>query len=180
MSSNFFLKGDKVFLRAPDGEDLDFFVTIKNDLISQMLLMSAPKPLSKQQVSEWLTNAQKDERRFMFLILEADHPSKAIGYLQLANFQPIHGTVELGVCILPEMRGQGIGREAIKLILKFAYQIYAIRKVGLKVLSQNSNAIALYRKLGFRKVGILREDFWICGKYQDVMIMEKIVKDSCK
>lgn len=47
------------------------------------------------------------------------------------------------------------------------------RKLSLRVLSSNQAAIRLYEKLGFRREGVLREEFCINGAYVDDVVMAK-------
>ncbi|MGQ0517411.1 GNAT family N-acetyltransferase, partial [Bacillus sp. D-CC] len=45
-------------------------------------------------------------------------------------------------------RGKGYGREAIHLILKYAFYELNLHRVGLDVISYNKAAIELYKKMG--------------------------------
>jgi RimJ/RimL family protein N-acetyltransferase len=47
------------------------------------------------------------------------------------------------------------------------------RKLSLRVLGSNLAAIRLYEKLGFRREGVLREEFCINGAYVDDVLMAK-------
>jgi len=47
------------------------------------------------------------------------------------------------------------------------------RKLSLRALSTNHEAIALYERLGFISEGVLREEFFINGSYVDDLLMAK-------
>lgn len=51
-------------------------------------------------------------------------------------------------------------------------------KVVLFMLPFNANACALYRKFGYREVGVFEEQGRLDGKFVDVMEMEKILERS--
>jgi len=68
-------------------------------------------------------------------------------------------------------RGKGYGREAIHLILKYAFYELNLHRVGLDVISYNKVAIELYKKMGFQIEGCMREAVQRDGKYFDRIIM---------
>ncbi len=61
-------------------------------------------------------------------------------------------TPELGIALIPEMRGQGIGTELIKKTMMHAKKL-AIQKISLSVEPENPSR-KLYEKLSFEKIGI--------------------------
>ncbi|PDY78981.1 GNAT family N-acetyltransferase [Bacillus cereus] len=68
-------------------------------------------------------------------------------------------------------RGKGYGREAIQLILKYAFYELNLHRIGLDVISYNKSAIALYKKMGFQMEGCMREAVQRDGKCFDRIIM---------
>ncbi len=50
------------------------------------------------------------------------------------------------------------------------------KKISLAVFSTNKNAIALYKKLGFKQEGRCPRDMIIAGKYVDSILMYKYTK----
>ncbi len=50
------------------------------------------------------------------------------------------------------------------------------KKISLAVFSTNKNAIALYKKLGFKQEGRCLGDMIINGKYVDSILMYKYTK----
>lgn len=58
-------------------------------------------------------------------------------------------TGEFGVSVHPDYQNSGIGKELIRTLLNWAKENDRIEKVFLNVFATNTNAIELYRKLGF-------------------------------
>lgn len=81
-----------------------------------------------------------------FFVKEAE--GKPVGYIGL-SVAADEGYI-YNVAVLPEYRGQGIGRELVLYILN-AFRKLAF--VTLEVRPSNNAAIGLYTKLGFEKVG---------------------------
>lgn len=83
-------------------------------------------------------------RQGQSFIVESD--GNAAGWVVLASLPDGMQLVE--IMILPALRGQGIGSEAIRTILSTA-----TGSVRLSVNRMNPGAIRLYKRLGFRKSG---------------------------
>jgi RimJ/RimL family protein N-acetyltransferase len=77
----------------------------------------------------------------------------------------------LGIGLLPAYRGQGLGRQLMQRAIDTAWQGGRFTRVELTVNSENANAIALYRKLGFEIEGRKRNQVLIDGRYLDLLVM---------
>jgi diamine N-acetyltransferase len=73
--------------------------------------------------------------------------------------------------------GRGIGTEATRLILDYAFHIRNLRCVYLSVLSPNTAAIRAYEKAGFRKIGERRQSGYWLGHPASETIMDAIPAD---
>ena len=76
----------------------------------------------------------------------------------------------LGVALLPEFRGQGLGERLMRQTLDAA-RAFGLHRVELTVRQANSNAIALYRKLGFEIEGLMRDAIKVDGVCENVVLM---------
>lgn len=81
----------------------------------------------------------------------------------------------LGMGIVSDYRGQGIGTRLLEAVLKQAKE-FGLEKVELNVYTSNTNAIGLYKKLGFVEEGLIKKYRKLDGSYFDCMIMAKEVK----
>ena len=77
----------------------------------------------------------------------------------------------------PNYRGKGIGSEASKLILDFAFKRLNLNKVYLQTSERFEGAINMYKKIGFIKDGILRQHYYSNGRYEDKIIFS-ILKEE--
>ena len=76
----------------------------------------------------------------------------------------------LGMGLLADYRGQGIGRRLLVRTLKQAYD-QGLERVELSVLHDNTAALALYKRVGFRVEGRRIRDWKHNGLYQDSILM---------
>ena len=80
-----------------------------------------------------------------------------------------HGGV-LGMGLLPQFRGQGIGTNLIQSTLAAA-RTNGFHRVELTVRENNTGAIKLYKKVGFEIEGLQRDAVCIDGVYENVISM---------
>lgn len=70
-----------------------------------------------------------------------------------------------------EYIGKGIGTEAARLVLHFAFSQLKLHRVSLRVLAMNERAIRSYQKCGFQIEGRERETAFLDGIWHDDLIM---------
>lgn len=75
--------------------------------------------------------------------------------------------------------GKGYASDAMRILLKFAFEELNLHRVRLHngVYEFNSRAIKLYEKCGFTKEGIRRKEFYHRGKWWDVIDMAILDED---
>lgn len=80
------------------------------------------------------------------------------------------------VYLKKKWRGMGIGKILVKGLLDWGKNNPVNKKISLAVFSTNKNAIALYKKLGFKQEGRCPADMIINGKNVDSIFMYKYTK----
>ena len=86
-----------------------------------------------------------------WFVIEA--AGKRVGAIALYNFSPDRKEAEWGrFVIAPEHRGQGWGRQALRLLVDHARAL-GVRRLRCEVLAGNPRAEGLYRSLGFADDG---------------------------
>ena len=80
----------------------------------------------------------------------------------------------LGMGLLPEFRGQGVGSQLISAVLDHA-KSFGLEKVELNVYTSNISAIALYKKFGFEQEGLIKKYRKVDGQYFDCLAMAKFL-----
>ena len=78
---------------------------------------------------------------------------------------------QVGTFLLPEWRGQGVGRKLWRATEAFARQA-GYRKLVIQVRASNRAAQAFYQSLGFQQCGRLTRQVIIDGVEDDEVLME--------
>lgn len=104
-----------------------------------------------------------------FVALSED---KIIGWCDITSLdRPVFGHVgSLGIGVLADYRGQGVGKALIQAALQQA-RIKGLTRIELTVFENNKPAIALYKKLGFVTEGIHKNKSRIDGQYANHVFM---------
>jgi len=166
------LKGEKVILRAIEREDLPRLCQFNNDVEVELAGIGdppLPQALARLQ-AEFDQQVSKGGRDAPWFAIEAD--GKLIGPCALHRFDEIARTCELGIGIGDKVYwGRGYGRDAIRLLLHWAFRYRNVLKVWLTTMATNERALRAYRACGFVEEGRLREHAWSDGKYVDLVYM---------
>ena len=173
------LKGNLCFLRALEPRDLEFLYKIENDT-SVWEISGTTAPYSKHILKQYLNNAHKDiyEAKQLRLVI-CDYDDRAIGLIDLFDFDPKNHRAGLGVIILAEGdRNKGVGTEAISLVTDYAFSILELHQVYANVMAGNKASIHLFTKLGFARVGTKRHWIYSNGEFKDEILFQKL-SDQC-
>ena len=83
--------------------------------------------------------------------------------------------VELGMAILSQFRGIGVGNAMMDYMVDWARK-KGYDKISLSVFSSNKPAINLYKKFGFEIEGVKKKEFMVEGRYVDEVCMGKFLR----
>ncbi len=124
----------------------------------------------------WLARAQSAERRADNMTLYAQLAGELVG-MAGANWSHRekirHVAHVYGVYVRSAQRGKGIGGALMQSLLDELARLPQIEKVSLQVNSESQAALALYRKLGFVKVGTAARELQVGGRYYDLQYLEQ-------
>jgi len=169
------LKGEQIYLRALEMEDLDFLYQLENET-SIWELSGTITPYSKHVLKKYLENSQRDIYDVKQLRLAIClHSKKVIGLIDLFDFDPKNKRAGVGIVILKAHdRNKGVGTEALSLLSNYAFSTLELRQLFANVAKDNEASVHLFEKMGFTKVGVKRD--WICnnGQFFDEILYQKI------
>lgn len=142
-----------VYIRPLVSSDASVSYKWRND--SDIWKFTEFKPdryISLEVEQEWLKDKLENlnERRFAICLKEND---QYIGNIQLLNIN--EGLASFHIFIGEKVLwGSGIGQQATRLILKYAFSELGLDTILLEVSQLNISACKTYKKMGFVSVGI--------------------------
>ncbi|PAM93489.1 GNAT family N-acetyltransferase [Flavobacterium sp. IR1] len=172
------LKGDSIYLRALEPNDLEFIYAMENDQ-SIWEVSNTCTPYSRFLIRQYLENAQQDiyEAKQLRLAICQDEDFPAVGLIDLFEFDPKNNRAGVGIVIQDkEKRNQSIGSEALELLISYCFHNLNLHQLYANIAVRNVASIALFTKFGFEKIGIKKD--WILqdNQYQDEAIFQLINK----
>jgi phosphinothricin acetyltransferase len=113
--------------------------------------------------------------RHPVLVAELDGTVVGWGSLNQFNSRKAYDFVaDFSMYIERDWRGKGVGSGLLRALIARAKQL-GYHKMVLSAFPWNAGGMALYRKHGFRTVGIYKEQGLLDGKWVDTIIMEKML-----
>lgn len=161
--------GEKTRLRRVEREDIPTFVCWFNDPAVREYL-TIYRPLSTAEEEKWFEGHLASEDSELFAIETTDGVHIGNTGLHAINWQ--YRQAELGIVIgEKDYWGKGYGSDAIRTLLRFAFEEMNLHRVFLRVRADNARAIRAYEKCGFEHEGQRREAIFANGRYYDELHM---------
>lgn len=141
----------------------------------QNLLLAYPPERGVADAHRWLER-RRPGGEFECMAIASIETDEFLGFVQASQIHQRGRFGWLGMALLPEARGTGLGRWALRAWIDVAVEM-DLRKFLLEVRADNEAAISLYRSEHFRDVGELRDHYHDGERFYDVRIMERLIKD---
>jgi len=168
------LVGERCYLSPINIDDAERYCEWLNDLEVARTLSLAHMNIGLGAEREALERLSREHNYAIVL----DDSAALIGHCGLIGVDHHARAREIGIFIgNKDYWGQGYGPEAMRLLMKYAFDYLNIRTILLRVLSHNQRAIAAYRKIGFREIGAWRKAIPREGDEQDLVFMDILAEE---
>jgi len=168
-----------IYLREITERDLDAINKYRNNKDLTDLLGGVFRFVNIEADQKWLQSYQGSRDRNIRCAICLEDSDELIGVVYLLDIDWISRVAELGIFIGEEKyRGKGIGKEATTKMLKHGFLNMGLHKIYLKVLECNERAINLYKCIGFKEEGVLRQDVYKNGEYHNLKLMSMLKKEA--
>jgi len=166
------LEGELVNLRAAELDDAEHVHRWRNDrevtyTLGRRYMMS--RPYVESFVTEYAERpAAWDNVRFMIETKDG----RTIGDIGLFGTSPENREAYLGIMIgEKDCWSAGYGSDALRTLLRFAFDEMNLNRIALHVFDFNPRAIASYLKCGFVEEGRMRQAMYRDGRFHDIVMM---------
>jgi len=166
------LRGELVYLRPAEREDLDAFVRwFADEDVTRNLAVRAPfsKAMEEQWFTSMLESQGKNSYHFVICLLADERPIGTAGFHHV-NYEDGHASFGISIGEKAEW-SKGYGTDALRAICDFGFGELRLERIELDVYEPNARARRSYEKAGFVTEGTLRHAHYSDGKYQDVVRM---------
>ena len=161
------MSGPAVRLRPTMSSDLEFVISVEQD------------PANRPFITPWDRTQHEGAIRFpdfRHFIVEAGAGYPSVGFVILQGCRNPNRSVELKRIVLGP-KGQGVGRQCVRLLKKMAFTQLGAHRFWLDVKGRNVRAQALYRSEGFVEEGRLRESVRTDDGYDALVVMAMLEQE---
>lgn len=175
--------GTSVALRAVKREDLERLRSFINGLVGEkqrdkdsLLYSGFDKKVTREEEAKWLSETMERVREgnIISVLAEIDGKIVANGEVTRGRYIDTRHHGQLGLTMLREYRGRGIGRKVIATLVRESRRA-GIKSLEVEFLATNKIARRAYEKEGFKQAGLIPRKIFRNGKHYDGLIMARKV-----
>lgn len=170
------LVGKKIILKPHRLKDAALYARWFSDPIVTQYTGMHGRRLTIAQERIWIRNHQRDKHEHAFAVW-TKRGTKPIGTIAL-HVKPDAevALVEFGIIMGDRaVWGKGYAADAMRAILGYGFQKFGLHRVQLRCFPANTRAKRLYKHVGFKREGLLREEHKRADGYHDVEIWSMLV-----
>jgi len=164
-----------VTVRDATESDLSAILGIYNQVIRTSAAVYTEQETTLQDRRAWL--AQRTGQGYPVLVAEDSADGSVLGFATFGDFRPWPGyrnTVEHSVYVRANARGRGVGKALIEPLFGRAASLGKhVMVAGID--AANPASIRLHERLGFERVGTLREVGIKFGRRLDLVFMQRFI-----
>ncbi len=128
------------------------------------------------EVEEYAATRPEQTDRVDLAVLRAED-GKVLGEIVLNDLDVDNESMGFRIALGHEL-GKGYGTEAIRLLLRYAFDVIGLHRIELEVYDFNPRAIASYLKCGFVEEGRKRDALRWDGQWHDALLMGALRTDN--
>ena len=163
------LETERLKLRAFKKEDAEELTKLLQDKDIFLTTMTVPYPYQKKDAYEWIGTQRKDAENLnaFHWCLECKKTRSIIGVLS-ASLKAHDESAELGYWVGKKYWNQGYTTEAVKEVIRFAFEELGLNRVYAHYMANNPASGKVMQKAGMLHEGILKQHYKKEGKFVDV------------
>ncbi len=155
------IEGKRLRLRVAEEADLDFILASEADPENGRYIVPDTLAFHRDTL---------DSPSTVHFIVERKDTGAAVGFLVAAGRNsPDHEQYWRRVII--NERGQGFGKEAMALLLEWAFEKAGAHRGWLDCKDYNDRALHVYEAVGLQREGLLRETILVEGRYENLVVL---------
>ena len=141
------LKGELINLRPLEHSDLEFLYSIENNK-DNWIFGSENKIFSYLELENYIKNSSTDIKKDLQHRFVIDYNGKAVGFIDLFNY--CIKSVDVGIIVANEYRGNGYAKEALKLLIEYSFSTLKVDDLCCTISNDNIASINFFTSFGFR------------------------------
>ncbi|TKJ19977.1 MAG: hypothetical protein CEE43_13950 [Promethearchaeota archaeon Loki_b32] len=173
--------GETVIIRHLTKSDAEGVWHNFNEVIEEGIYLPVFLPVKTQlEKDTWYLNVKKENEICIVAenpLLKA--PNNIIGQCEISNtnWDAATHVGALGIIVRKKYRDLSVGRTLIDFAIRESKKLNNKEKIILSSFSTNDRALHLFKKIGFKVLGIRKKQFFMESNYIDEVMMELWIDD---
>lgn len=161
-------------VRPARADDAEAICRVYNQGIEDRVATLETELRTPEERRQWL--AARSSRHPVIVAEAADGTVAGWGSLNVFNAREAYRFVaDFSVYVERDHRGKGVGTLMLKRLIELGRE-HGYHKLVLSAFPTNASGMALYTRLGFRTVGVYKEQGLLDGRWVDTITMEKLLE----
>jgi [ribosomal protein S5]-alanine N-acetyltransferase len=163
-----FVIGERIYLRRIERGDLEgnYFQWLNDQEVTHWM-QNGIFPNSAESMEDYYKSITTSCIDILFAILLKNN-ERHIGNIGIHRIHQTFRSAEVGILIgEKDIWGQGIGTEAINLVVNHAFMRLNLNRLGAGGVEKNVACIRAFEKAGFVREGTARQAYYCQGNYVD-------------
>lgn len=171
------LEGKRIKLRLISKEDMAQILEWRSTQTAYESFFTHPV-LNMDIQEAWYEKQLKDSTQLNFIIVHIES-GVDIGMIALCDIDHMTKKCEWGRIIVghPEFLGNEYGHEAIEIILNYAFNYLGMHRICCTAIEDNKLVVNLYKRLGFKEEGVLRDYIYKAGSYKNIVLFSMLISE---
>ncbi len=163
---------ERLILRPFTLDDADEVARMCGTGVIQKSVLSLPYPYTREDAAAWISKHDERRRsRSCYDFAVTDRETGALyGSISLMLHVKDSPTAELCYWIGEEYRNQGYATEAARAMIEYAFSELMLHRVYAGHFGSNIPSGRVMQKAGMKQEGVLRDQFFKNGRYEDEVI----------
>lgn len=170
------LTGEKALLRPFTEEDAPVMLGVLADPEVLRLTGSPTEEFGEERLRSWYGSRNEQAGRLDLGVVDRAS-GELVGEVVLYEWDPHNRNCTFRTLIGPRGRDRGLGTEAVRLTLGYAFERLGLHRVSLWVFAHNPRALRAYEKAGFVAEGVERQTLWQDGEWIDAVRMAALAPE---
>jgi diamine N-acetyltransferase len=165
------LEFGKIRFRALEPEDIDILFEWENDA-EIWEISNTFEPYSKYILAKYIKDSQHKQIRMIIETIDG----KAVGAIDLFDFDPFHFRAGVGILIHDEIdRKLGYASDALQLLCVYATNYLRLHQLYANIGEDNLASIHLFKSNGFELVGTKKDWRRTLDGWKNELMFQKIL-----
>lgn len=167
-----FLQTERLIIRDPIWEDMDGYHRMLSDELTLTYwpdIGSSSYEDNRSNLEAAIAEASSLNREKYFLTMECRETKEFVGTVgyTVSETVPVGKIVGVGYAISPDCRGHGYTLEALKEVIRFAFEENGVYRIYTGCLAENQASESIMKKCGMIKEAEFKCHTWHNGKMKD-------------